>query len=162
MGSTLGEMKALGEGIILYCQNNVGVRWCGHSHRPSIDQLIQYFGVDFDVVANRAALLGRFVCEKCGGRVATLQLEAPLWRVGFNGGVGDSVHGFDPGISVEEATRRYHEMTAERKRMGLKTNEEINVEARAQLKAQKRAAKAGADFIGPPSPWAHRKKGRWL
>ena len=46
--------------------------------------------------------------------------------------------------------------------MGIKTNEEINVEARAQLKAQKWAAKAGADFIGPPSPWAHRRKGRWL
>lgn len=38
-------MRAKGQGIVRYCQGNVGVRWCDHTHVPSMDQLIQYFGV---------------------------------------------------------------------------------------------------------------------
>lgn len=158
--ATLGEMKARGEGIILYCQNNVGVRWCNHNHRPSIDQLIQYFGVDYDLIANRDHLLSRFVCERCGGRMATLQLDIPRTDGKTGGPVGAHDHGAP--LSVEEATRRYHEMEAERKRLGIKSNAELNAESRATLRAQKQAAKSGTDFIGPPNPWAYRKKGRWL
>jgi hypothetical protein len=45
--------------------------------------------------------------------------------------------------------------------MGIKSNEEINAESRARLKAQRLAERRAEHFIGPPSPWAHRK-GRWL
>lgn len=160
--TTLGEMRERGEGIILYCQGNAGTRWCNHSHVPSIDQLIQYFGVDYDLVANRARLLSRFVCEKCGGRLATLQLcqqqgEKP------SHGLSDTAHGAgQPYVTIEESTRRYHEMAAEHRRLGIKSIAELNAESRAKLVAAKKAEKAGANFIGPPNPWAHRKNGRWL
>ena len=156
--ATLGEMKAAGANITLYCQPNEGPG-CYHATTPSIDQLIQYFGVDFDILASREVFLARFVCQKCGRRFATLRMGQSADTVGIDRGSGTR-HG--PGLSFEEATRRYHEMTSQRKRLGIKTNEEINAEARSKLLAERRAAKKGADFIGPPSPWAHRKRGRWL
>lgn len=157
---TLGEMKAGGEGIRLYCENDVGARWCNHSYAPSMDQLIQYFGVDYDVYANRGALLSRFVCKECGGRDATLQIIRPV-RYEQSGDPSRS-HFHQPLVSVEEATRRHHEMMADFRSYGFKTNEEINAETRARIKAERLAARTGHGFIGPPNPYAHRKRGRWL
>jgi hypothetical protein len=53
-------------------------------------------------------------------------------------------------------------MEAERRRLGIKSNAELNAESRAKLIAAKRAERTGSGFIGPPNPWAHRKRGRWL
>jgi hypothetical protein len=156
--ATLGQMKASGEVLTLYCEPSEGPP-CHHRTTPSIDQLIQYFGVDFDVVANRAAFLARFSCQNCGRRFASLRLGVAAGTVGTTGGYG---HDHQPPLTVEEATRRYHEMEAERRRLGIKSNAELNAESRAKLLAEKRAARSGADFIGPPNPWAHRKRGRWL
>lgn len=156
--STLGEMKARGVNITLYCQPNEGPG-CYHATTPSIDQLIQYFGVDFDVSASRAIFLNRFVCQKCGRRLATLRMGQGTDTSGINSAAGSHDHG--PDVSIEEATRRHHEMEAERRRLGIKSNAELNAESRQWLKAMKLAERTGAGFIGPPNPWAHRK-GRWL
>jgi hypothetical protein len=127
---------------------------------PGIDQLIQYFGVDFDISANRDAFLGRFVCQKCGRRFASLRMGQGADTTGINSAAGSHAHG--PDISIEEATRHHHEMEAERRRLGIKSNAELNAESRVKLIAAKRAERTGAGFIGPPNPWAHRKRGRWL
>ncbi|WP_240233638.1 hypothetical protein [Devosia lacusdianchii] len=158
--STLGEMKEHGHGIILYCENIVGLRWCLHSQTPNIDQLIQYFGVDYEISAHRAEFLARFVCEACGGRLATVRLTLGRGVLGVDKGQGHSSAAAY--VSIEEATRRHHAFEAEQKRLGIKSNAEMNAESNARRKAQKRAEKAGTDFIGPPNPWAHRKRGRWL
>lgn len=161
--STLGEMKASGEGLIFYCKPNGGPA-CHHSWTPNIDQLIQYFGVDFDVVANRTAFLQRFVCEKCGRRSADIRLVLSSDTPGLNGGQGG--HNHQPPMSLEESLERYRAFVAERKRLGIKSNEEIASESRefrkAQARAEKLAEKTGGVLIGPPNPWARRKRGRWL
>jgi hypothetical protein len=156
---TLGEMKASGEGLIFYCKPNGG-QACHHTWTPSIDQLIQYFGVDFEVVANREAFLARFVCEKCGRRSADIGLVLSSDTPGLNGGQGG--HNHQPPMTLEESVEEHRARTAERKRLGIKTIEEQAAEWRAARKAEAKAAKPGSTFIGPPNPWARRKRGRWL
>lgn len=157
--STLGDMKARGVNITLYCQPNEGPG-CYHATTPSIDQLIQYFGVDFDISANRDMFLGRFVCQKCGRRFATVRMGQGADTIGINSAAGSHDHG--PLVTIEEATRRYHEMEAERRRLGIKSNAELNAESRAKLQAAKKAERSGESFIGPPNPWAHRKRRRYF
>ena len=157
--ATLGEMKARGVNVTLYCQPNEGPG-CYHATTPSIDQLIQYFGVDFDISANRDAFLGRFVCQKCGRRFATLRMGQGKDTIGINNAAGG--HDHHEAVSIEEATRRFQEMEAERRRLGIKGNAELNAESRAKLQAAKKAERTGAGFIGPPNPWAHRRRARWL
>lgn len=152
-------MKARGVNITLYCQPSEGPG-CYHATTPSIDQLIQYFGVDFDISASREIFLGRFVCQKCGRRFASLRLGQGTDTAGINTAAGSHDHG--PDISIEEATHHYHELEAERRRLGIKSNADLNAESRAKLRAAKKAERTGAGFIGPPNPWAHRKRGRWL
>lgn len=89
--------------------------------------------------------------------IVTLDLRADGAYFRYTKEPSPEVPGLGPGISVEKATRRYHEMTTGRKRRGIKTNDEIDAEARAALRAERRAAKSGVDVIGPPRPWAHRK-----
>jgi hypothetical protein len=128
-----------------------------------MDQLIQYFGVDCDLTDNRDAILARFVCERCGSRDVTLRLINAKTENTFNTGVGDTLHGTAADyVSLEEATRLHHKFMAEFRSYGFKTNQEINAESRMKREAEKKAEKPGAHFIGPPNPWAHRKKGRWL
>ena len=152
-------MKARGEGITLYCAAHRGIQPCNTSWAPGWDQMIQYFGLDFEISAERARFLAMFECPNCGAPAYSLTFRPGMETPGMGGGYG---YNHTPPLSIEEATRRYHEMEAERKRLGIKSNEEINAQARAKLKAQKRAQRRGEDFIGPPSPWAFRKKGRWL
>lgn len=62
-----------------------------------------YFGVDFDIVENRASFLSRFACERCGRRLATC---AWCWRPDTLG--LDSGTDHRQPLSVAEATRRFH------------------------------------------------------
>ena len=98
--------------------------------------------------------LGRFVCQKCGRRFATLRLGQGRDITGINSAAGS--HGHGPNVPIEEATSRYHEMEAEHRRLGIKSNAELNAESRAELRAAKKAERTGAGVIGPPNPWAHR------
>lgn len=157
--STLREMKECGQDLILYCTPSGGPA-CHHSWQPSMDQLIQYFGQDFDLIANRSAFLSRFVCEKCGRHSADLRVTLPRDTLGVN--TGSTSHSSVPTMTLEESVAAHHARVAERQRLGIKTIEEQSVEWRAARKAEAKAAKPGEQFIGPPNPWAHRKRGRWL
>jgi hypothetical protein len=46
--------------------------------------------------------------------------------------------------------------------LDIRSNAEVNAEARAKLKIMQKAERHGEHFIGPPNPWAYRKRGRWL
>lgn len=154
--ATLRELKERGDRIVFYCRADVAR--CSHSWEPSWDQLIQYFGPDADFTNDRAEF-GRLVCENCGGRGAKIAVQPPLDTTGMGGGYG---HDHGPGLSLDEATRQHHARQAVRKRLGIKTNAEVNAESRAALNAAKQAERTREHFIGPPNPWAYRKGGRWL
>ena len=109
---------------------------------------------------NRQAFLARFVCQKCGRRFATMNLTHAADTIGVISGEASHDHGLL--LTVEEATRAHHEREAGRRRMGIKSSTELNAESRERRKAAERAERHGEFFIGPPNPWARRKKGRWL
>jgi hypothetical protein len=160
---TLGAHRDYGSRLTIYC-NTINPRYCGNSWSPSMDQMVQYFGVDFDPGERRPEFLRRFVCEKCGQRdVATIWLP-PADTPGLATGVGSHDHGppnpaevariraeYERGKAIAEA----HKANADRMRQ----------EALAAEKAKKklqRDLESGRQIIGPPNPWAGRKKGRWL
>ena len=155
---SLGSMRESGECISLYCAAWLGSQACNTTWTPGWEQMIQYFGLDFEIPADRARFLAMFECPNCGAPAFSLTFRPAMDTPGMGGGYG---YNHAPPLSIDEATRRYHALEAERKRMGIKSNEEINAEARARLKAQRLAERRGEHFIGPPNPWAHRK-GRWL
>jgi len=156
--ATLREMSDLGWSITLSCRS-ASARRCHNSWTPTWDQLIQYFGPEFDLTGDRSPM-SKLVCERCGSRGASVIVQPPDDP---NKKAGPGGHGHQSeSMSVEEATRKHHEFMAEFRRLGFKTNEELARETRARIKAEKLAAKTGTDFIGPPNPWAHRKRGRWL
>lgn len=151
--ASLRQLKDEGWSITLYCSG-----FCTHAWKPSWDQLIQYFGPDYELISR--ANWVRLLCEECGHRGPKVILSPnPDITTGMGGGGGPANH---PGMSIEEATRRHHEFTAERKRIGLKTNEELAGEFHDRRKAKKKAERNGDDLIGPPNPWKCRKRGRWL
>lgn len=147
--------------MILFCQSYVGVRWCGHSQRPRIDQLIQYFGVDYDLISNRSAFLARFICEKCGGRTATLHI-IPLPRNGHNGGLPETSF-----YRQAEAPPKPSEQSDELARVEMERMAELMAYNRRIVEAQLAAVKQrrqiealaekGVFVIGPPNPWKGRK-----
>ena len=152
--ATLRDLREQQCQITLYCQG-----FCTHSWSPSWDQLIQYFGPDYDLVSRNH--WDRLICEQCGHRGALVILQPPAATSGVNSGIG----GQSPGcgyVSVEEATKLELEREAERKRLGIRSNAEISANTREWFKSQRKAEKAGTNFIGPPSPWAYRKRGRWM
>lgn len=151
--TTLAAMKRADLELSIHCEGSGNGYLCAHYVVPSIDQLIQYFGTDFNVVERREEFLSRFRCERCGERRATLRI-AP---VGKNGGGAGVVHNYGPLPSEEERAERAAAFEAEFRRAGHKTNAELAQESRALLREAKRAEKAGENFIGAPSPWAHRK-----
>lgn len=162
--STLGEMKRAGERVILFCQSYVGVRWCGHQQKPRMDQLIQYFGVDYDLIANRAGFLAKFVCEQCGGKTATMQVLPPE-RGAFNGGLWDPA---EQKLSKVETTRS--DLAAALAKDELERLAELTAYQQQIANARRAAAKErdridtlaerGIFVIGPPNPWKGRKAPR--
>lgn len=153
--ATLREMKDDGWSITLYCLSMAGPV-CHHSWRPSWEQLIQYFGQEFVLSGDREPF-ARLVCEVCGGRGASV-IVLPPEPVGHraSGGHRNSV----TAMTVEQSVESYRAFMADFRRQGLKTIAEMNAESRAKLKRDKAAKTGGAGFIGPPSPFAHRKKRR--
>ena len=151
--ATLHALKDLQCQITLHCQG-----FCTHAWSPSWDQLIQYFGPDYDLASRDH--WDRLVCERCGHRGALVILQPPAATSGVNSGIGGHSSG-SVDISVVESARRAVDRETERNRLGIRSNVEKATEAR-QFGKRHVMEKKGSQLIGPPSPWAHRKRGRWL
>jgi hypothetical protein len=156
--STLGEIRKTGFRISIHCQTWTNGLACVHFTEPGIEQLIQYLGVDFDIYARRAEFLSRFICERCGGRQASMRVVPPFGD-GLMDGAGGA-HGYSSMPSDEERRQRAEAFEAEFRGRGGRTNAEIAAYWRVQRKNQALAEQGkGPGFIGPPNPWAHRKRG---
>lgn len=158
--STLRELRDQGWGLTIYCEPSEGA-FCTHSWTVNWDQLIQYFGYDFEPDVHRDEFLGRLKCERCGRKCATTRWQPPDRRGYLMRGMGSHNHVDTRTTAEKEEDQRLAAMVA------LRTAEQVN-QAQAQRKANKAAEQAkryresGRDPIGPPNPWARRKKGRWL
>jgi hypothetical protein len=160
--STLGEIKQHRYRITIHCEGWTGVAKCAHYHQLGIDQLIQYLGTDFDLHQRRDEFLSRFVCERCGSRSATIRMVPASGEGGLMAGAGNA-HRHGPMPSAEDRERRAAEFETEFRSRGGRTNAELAAYWRQRRKERDLAEEGkGAAFIGPPNPWAHRKKGRWL
>jgi hypothetical protein len=154
--STLAYLREHGWGIHIYCSPDIGGYCSGHIS-PSWDQLIQYFGVDFDLYEERARFLARFVCERCGRHCATLRLAAPLG--GKNGGISDvRLVGPTtlPSEKVRAAAQAELALEADRQRYRMQQVAEFTTQRKARERIEKLAEK-GVFVIGPPDPRKYRK-----
>jgi len=159
--ATLGELKQHRFRITIHCEGWAGRSKCAHYHEPGIDQLVQYLGLDFDLDARRSEFLARFVCEVCGSRTATMRMVPPSEDGLMDGAGGAHRHGPIP--SADERQQRAAAFEAEFRSPGGRSNAEVAACWRQWRKERDLAAAGKGDaFIGPPNPWAHRKKGRWL
>ena len=71
---TLRVMRDNGDIITLHCEaylSDLG-RYCVTAWEPGWDQMIQYFGLDFEIATDRRRFLAMFECPKCGAPAATL------------------------------------------------------------------------------------------
>lgn len=156
--STLAYLRDHGWGIHIYCSPDIGGYCPGHIS-PSWDQLIQYFGVDFDIHKERARFLARFVCERCGRYCATLRMAAPLG--GKNGGISEWGPDFPKsGAYVSEEARAAVlaelALEAERQRYRIQQVADYTAQRKARERIEALAEK-GIFVIGPPDPRKFRK-----
>ena len=160
---TLNSMREGGEEISLYCAaylSDLG-RYCNTTWYPTWDQMIQYFGLDFEISTDRARFLAMFECPNCGATAYTLTLTPADTYGTMMRGMASHNHIDSRTAEEKDESRRIAALIVQR------TAEQVE-QVRAQRRANKAAEKArrdresGKDPIGPPSPWAHRKKGRWL
>lgn len=136
--TTLRQLKEYGFRISLHCRGERTM--CAHFEEASWDQLIQYFGPDADLYGDRS-FLNRLVCERCGGRGATVIVTPGRDTPGMGGGSGGHAnHG--PLPTPEEQQRRREAFDAEFRRQGGKSNSEIAAEARAARRAARKAEKS--------------------
>lgn len=155
--STLRELKEEGWRIWFHCRSELGQ--CTHYWQASLHQLIQYFGPHADFTKDRTGF-DRLVCERCGGRGASIIVLPSNDTPGMGGAGGAHDHG--EMYSPEEIAQRETKRWAEFRYYGFKTNAEMAAESRAEAKRLKLAEKEGTKhFIGPPNPWKYRKRGRW-
>lgn len=79
---TLQDMRDNGDSITLHCHEylpDLG-RYCVASWEPGFEQMIQYFGLDFEIAAERKRFLSMFECPQCGAPAATL-----IWSINAPG-----------------------------------------------------------------------------
>ena len=78
---TLRQMRDNGDCITLHCHAYLADlgRYCMGNWEPGFEQMIQYFGLDFEIAADRRRFLAMFECPKCGAPAATLtwSINAP-------------------------------------------------------------------------------------
>lgn len=160
---TLGELRDRGERLTIYC-HTISPRYCGNSWSPSMDQMVQYFGVDFDPVKQRQEFLRRLICEKCGQRDIATIWHPPANTPGLATGVGSHNHG-PPNPADMARIRAELEQGRAITEMHRASANRMRQEALAAEKAKKklqRDLETGRQIIGPPNPWGGRKNGRWL
>jgi hypothetical protein len=71
---TLGLMRSNGDQVHVHCEayhSELG-RYCNTTWEPGLDQMIQYFGLDFEISAARKRFLSMFECPNCGAPASTL------------------------------------------------------------------------------------------
>lgn len=162
--STLAHLRDSGDRIILYCaalRRDLN-RWCNTSWEPGLDQMIQYFGLDFEIHADRARFLAMFECPNCGAPAYTLTYAVNA--SGMMHDMGSHNHGAPNPVEMAKIMAEYAQGSAmaEAHRANV---DRMRQEALAAEKARKklqRDLETGRQIIGPPNPWAGRKKGRWL
>lgn len=152
--STLRELRDRKVTISLYCHQTMPE--CHGAWHPSIDQLIQYCGVDFDIYARRAEFLGMFRCERCGRPYSTMT-ASPYPSGGYNAFPSPGGRWAEPGsykptpAEIEQRAREENWQRAEAER-----NRRQLEHFKAIKKMEERAAKGIFD-IGPPDPRKHWK-----
>jgi len=163
--TTFRQLKEERHTITIFCAGRVGV-FCSHNWQASWDQMIQYFGQDFELTPeNRRRFLRRFVCERCGSRAQAVHVlphsrysDTP-WT--YIGSAPDGI------VSAEEHERRAQVAEANRideewRKAAREREARIAAAYKAQAKQHKEIEEArqrGVFLIGPPSPHLH-KKGR--
>ncbi|ODT80588.1 MAG: hypothetical protein ABS76_15535 [Pelagibacterium sp. SCN 64-44] len=157
-------MRDNGDRITLYCDRYLAVkgRNCSTGWEPGFAQMIQYFGLDFEIPSDRARFLSMFECPNCGAVPNTLS-----WAINARGIIsGEGSHDHGPADPVEMAKlRSAYELNRAIYEAQEKEFRRLHDEARAIEKErckQQRDIESGRDIIGPPSPWRYRKRGRWL
>ncbi|KKB76989.1 hypothetical protein VW35_16010 [Devosia soli] len=168
--STLQQMRDEGYSLTIHCAGRVGVT-CNHNWRAKWDQLIQYFGLEFDLSPEtRARFLRRFRCEKCGSRAYTVMMSPPSKYEKSQSPWAS--HGYVVGHPEPPSApfaKKYDRLLAEQDRLdsawraaAREREERIHAASNARAKMIREIDEArakGIFLIGPPSPHLH-KKGR--
>lgn len=160
---SLRSLRDNGDRITLYCDTYLADkgRFCSTGWEPGFDQMVQYFGLDFEISERRSEFLAMFECPNCGAAPYTLS-----WGINAPGMMrGMASHDHTPPNPAEMAKFRaeYEHDKAiyeARREAFAQTQREIKETAKAKRKFM-RDLEAGRDLIGPPNPRAGRK-GRWL
>lgn len=161
---TLRSLRDNGDRITLFCDTYLEDkgRWCATGWEPGYDQMIQYFGLDFEIAQDRERFLSMFECPNCGAAPYTL-----IWSVNAPGmmrGMGSHDHGPPNPVEMAKLRAEYEHDNAiytARREAFARAHREAK-EAEKVKRKQKRDLESGRDLIGPPNPWAGRKRGRWL
>lgn len=158
--STLRELRDRKYTISLYCQQTMPL--CHGAWHPSVDQLIQYCGTDFDIHDRRDEFLAMFRCEGCGRPYRTMNV-VPYPKGGYNAFYVAGGRWAEPGTykpTEKELAARAKE--AEQRQAELERNRRVLAVFKEMGKMEERAAKGIFD-IGPPDPrklWTARPKMR--
>lgn len=151
--ATLRTIRDTGYRITIYC-TTISPERCGNSWEPSLDQLIQYFGTDFDLAESRGVFLSRLVCEKCGQRnIQTIWQPPKRPGEAFSEGTGSAWRHTPPDKAAMARMHAESEMVQARLAAHLEEVAFYRKKRRADAKARK-ATESGRDFIGPPNPFA--------
>lgn len=130
---------------------------CHGAWHPSIDQLIQYCGVDFNIHARRDEFLAMFKCERCGRAYSTLTV-ASYPSGGYNAFYTPTGRWAEPDHyrpSERELAQRAIE--AQRRKIEAERGARERTRFKEMARMEERAAKGVFD-IGPPDP---RKLWHW-
>lgn len=161
--TTFRQLKEQRYSITIFCAGRVRVL-CSHNWQPSWDQMIQYFGQDFELTPeNRRRFLRRFVCEKCGSRAQAVHIVP---RSRYSETPWTYIWGAPAGVvSPEEQERRAqvseaNRIDAEWRKVAREREAQLAAAYKAQAKQINEIEKArqnGIFLIGPPSPHLHKK-----
>lgn len=165
--ATLATFRQLKEDrytITIFCAGRVGVL-CSHNWQPSWDQMIQYFGQDFELTSeNRRRFLRRFVCERCGSRAQAVHVVP---RSRYNDTPWSYIWSAPDGaLSQEEQERRAKVAEANKvdeqwRKAAREREARLAAAYKAQAKHRKEIDEArenGVFLIGPPNPHQHKKR----
>lgn len=154
----LGQMRDEGWRLHLSCNHHDGERWCHGNWMPSWDQVIQYFGVEFEISSDRQRFLAMFECPKCGHRPYTVHIQLPEGTPGMMRGMVSHSH-TPPPPDEREAMRRESERIRELTAQQLR-DAAAQRERRAATRKMERDLAKGIAPIGPPNPFLGRKAPR--
>lgn len=158
---SLRSLRDNGDRITLFCAAYLADegRWCATSWEPGFDQMIQYFGLDFEISEDRARFLSMFECPRCGAppHSLTWSINAPFMMQDMRS------HNHGPPNPSEMARLRAeyeHDSAIYNSRRA--DYEKMHRDAKEAEKARRkflRDLETGRQIIGPPNPRAGRKKG---